>query len=429
MATTAAPVRHAAGRRHTARTPTLGDAEKVAAVIAAADPRVEQILVFGSVARGDARPQSDIDLLVLLGDEPGPPTRAVRSRLERIAGEQSPWPVELVVKRRVAYEHLARNVTASFAHAIAAETRAVFEAGPLPPPTGNLDGVPRTNLDIARADAAGAASALVSLSDTISRIGTREDAMSAAEQGSAAIADTRRGRYLTLLAGAHMSIERSIKAAAAATGVPRRRLHQFDRLLDAMGDTPKTRQLRAAVDPIRKPDGELTNWRVSAYDDDDEEGADEDGHEPAAAPPEPDEVTPHNASVHLRAAIAAARIAADTLRAHAETDPQRRAADALADAADEAETLHTDPDSLQTGPPRRQAPARRLSRWWRRTTTPTDRRTPAAGGLRPSQALPARRRRTAKCGRQVASTGKPCQLKADHRGRCRSRFGRHRRRR
>ena len=33
---------------------------------------VESIRVFGSVARGDARPDSDLDLLVSVGPDPGP---------------------------------------------------------------------------------------------------------------------------------------------------------------------------------------------------------------------------------------------------------------------------------------------------------------------------------------------------------------------
>jgi len=33
---------------------------------------VETIRVFGSVARGDARPGSDLDLLVTVGSKPGP---------------------------------------------------------------------------------------------------------------------------------------------------------------------------------------------------------------------------------------------------------------------------------------------------------------------------------------------------------------------
>lgn len=33
---------------------------------------VESVRVFGSVARGDSRPGSDLDLLVTVGPEPGP---------------------------------------------------------------------------------------------------------------------------------------------------------------------------------------------------------------------------------------------------------------------------------------------------------------------------------------------------------------------
>lgn len=49
-------------------------AEAVARLVAAADPL--QIVVFGSVARGDAGPDSDLDLLVVMPD--GTDRRAAR---------------------------------------------------------------------------------------------------------------------------------------------------------------------------------------------------------------------------------------------------------------------------------------------------------------------------------------------------------------
>ena len=48
--------------------PSLADADIAAAAAAAADCRVEEVMVFGSVARGEARHGSDIDLLVLTAD-------------------------------------------------------------------------------------------------------------------------------------------------------------------------------------------------------------------------------------------------------------------------------------------------------------------------------------------------------------------------
>lgn len=62
-----------------------------AAIVAAADP--EQVILFGSHARGDARPDSDIDLVVIEAEPfgPGRDRRAEAARLWRaLAGFRVP---------------------------------------------------------------------------------------------------------------------------------------------------------------------------------------------------------------------------------------------------------------------------------------------------------------------------------------------------
>lgn len=46
--------------------PTLADAHRLVAEVACDDPRVGRVLLFGSVARGEARLGSDLDLVVVL---------------------------------------------------------------------------------------------------------------------------------------------------------------------------------------------------------------------------------------------------------------------------------------------------------------------------------------------------------------------------
>jgi predicted nucleotidyltransferase len=62
--------------------PTIdADLEEVKAALAGVQPRPGRVLLFGSRARGDARPDSDLNLLVVVGEEDA----------ERLAGSR--WHV------------------------------------------------------------------------------------------------------------------------------------------------------------------------------------------------------------------------------------------------------------------------------------------------------------------------------------------------
>lgn len=78
--------------------PTVDDARAAAVAVAERVPEVVRIGLFGSVARGDASPHSDIDLLVVMEDLDYPVDRP------RLAGEvhgavrrATPYPVGVVV--------------------------------------------------------------------------------------------------------------------------------------------------------------------------------------------------------------------------------------------------------------------------------------------------------------------------------------------
>jgi len=50
--------------------------EAVTAALAAVEPRTKRLLLFGSRARGDARPDSDVDVLVVMGAADASASRA-----------------------------------------------------------------------------------------------------------------------------------------------------------------------------------------------------------------------------------------------------------------------------------------------------------------------------------------------------------------
>lgn len=337
MATTAAPGRTRRTHRRPVA-PTLADAENAAKAIAAAEPRVEQVLVFGSVARGDARPGSDLDLLALTADCDPSDLPRIQGRCWRAATETTGTAVDVTVERRAGYEHLAANVAASFEHAVSSEAVSVYPAGPLPPATGSLDGVARDNLDVAAADADGAFCAMEETAKSIR--GIADDERLIADDPAYTrhrSADQRRtDRNMAILQHAHLSIERSASAVRAACGLGRVVAHKLEDLVAGAGGVGTMEKLAAVVASLAPPGGETTTWRSASYA----------GHTPEWRA----EATAENASAHVEAAAAAARIAAESIRGAAATEAARNAADMLDSGAGQLAALPHDPETLRRGP-------------------------------------------------------------------------------
>jgi predicted nucleotidyltransferase len=106
----------------TSSSPTCVDPAAVAAVLAGVAPAPQQILLFGSRARGEERPDSDIDLLVVMPQERLTPQerqltlRALRAALRPL---RLPVDVDLVV---VGQED-ARQLAGSRWHVVARALR------------------------------------------------------------------------------------------------------------------------------------------------------------------------------------------------------------------------------------------------------------------------------------------------------------------
>ena len=114
-----------------AEAPTRADAERAAAALIAGG--VEEVLLFGSVARGDATADSDIDLVAIFADlDDG--ERHVRQRaLQAAAAAAVPWPVQVHVTDRPEWRARVERVATSFEHRVAGEAVVVAagECGPV----------------------------------------------------------------------------------------------------------------------------------------------------------------------------------------------------------------------------------------------------------------------------------------------------------
>ncbi len=115
----------------TSSSPTCVDPAAVAAVLAGVDPAPLRLVLFGSRARGDARPDSDLDLLVVMPQPQLTPQerqvalQALRSALRPL---RLPVGVDLVV---VGQED-ARRLAGSRWHVVARalrEGQELYDAG------------------------------------------------------------------------------------------------------------------------------------------------------------------------------------------------------------------------------------------------------------------------------------------------------------
>ncbi len=111
--------------------PTREDAEAAASVLIAAG--VEEVLLFGSVARGDASDTSDIDLVAIFADMDYAEREVRRRELEAAAREVVSWPVQVHVTDRPEWRARIERVPTSFERrvALAAIPVAAASEGPV----------------------------------------------------------------------------------------------------------------------------------------------------------------------------------------------------------------------------------------------------------------------------------------------------------
>ncbi|MCY3952415.1 MAG: nucleotidyltransferase domain-containing protein [bacterium] len=109
---------------HAGEVPTLTDAAAAAEALVAGG--AEEVLVFGSVARGEAGEGSDIDLVALFADIDYSQRLHLKRRLEEAAGDAvGRWPVQVVVTDRPEWRARVENVSSSFERRISSDAVAV----------------------------------------------------------------------------------------------------------------------------------------------------------------------------------------------------------------------------------------------------------------------------------------------------------------
>jgi predicted nucleotidyltransferase len=241
---------------------SLSDARRAADALVAAG--AAQVWLFGSVARGEQRDISDVDLVAVLDDLDYRKRREVHERMRRVAVAAAGGPVDVVVTDRAEWRIQRDRVTASFASAIAGDLMLLADA-PLPGDVNwNKEQLMATSNEELAAQR---------LDDVAQQLGKMIGNLdpSRAETAAAARGDRNEGLFLRgcrlvdLCEAAHLAIEGSLKAVGTIAGIEARLLwgHDVGAIADALPPSEReamTRLLAAAPDLIKTP-GYISMWR------------------------------------------------------------------------------------------------------------------------------------------------------------------------
>lgn len=241
----------------TSQVPTAREAQRAAERLAAAG--AGQVLLFGSVARGRATADSDIDLVAIFDDIDYSERHRIRSALCEAAGRVVECPVEVFVTDRAEWRRRTREVSASFEAGIASAAVVLVDR-----PAGAVRwdkeiGLPDNNTDeaLGRLDEASKALHLMRarlLPDDWEVLEPEDDHVT-------------RWRLVDVCSSGAMAVETALKALAAAHGAPAPHKHRIDLLVPLAGR--RTDDVRAALaglesNTVARGDaayGDLSIWR------------------------------------------------------------------------------------------------------------------------------------------------------------------------
>ena len=390
---------------------TVDDVQRAAShAVVVEDPRVESVLVFGSVARGEATGESDVDVIVVVSDHVSDNDRWLLDSALSNHFDGVGCPVDLMLRRRSEFDHMVNVVTASVEHYVMGDAVCVYETNDRAAPSGNIGLMPRNNLAVALNDAATMVDVLASLTARINQI-SRDEAETEADvravggsqaEINQATAQDRTGRYKSMLQDAHMVIEQALRATTAA--VDNESLgkgHDLHKLLPRMADTAEKQALTEVLDPLFDSDGETKTWRVVDYTDHVDEWI--------------REITAENTLKHVTAATRCGWLVLSTLEQHASNEPRyQNVANRLSRRLGKLEPLAQTVTDIETGTEPEPAPepapelldvatqptSSRLQRWLERR----------------------QRRRRNRAGRFKPKTGRLCGARTAKGGSCQHRI-------
>ena len=188
--------------------PSLADARRAAEAVAVEG--VSRVLLFGSLARGEQTPESDIDLVAIFDDLDYRTRWRRKVELENLASSEVGYPVEVRVTDWPEWAVRSEVVTTSFESRIAADAVVLRDGEPQGVNWGKEIGLPATNQQEAVASLENATTALILLEGHLEPSGAERAALEEADPESYVHGLSARMR--AVCSQAQLVMENSLKA-------------------------------------------------------------------------------------------------------------------------------------------------------------------------------------------------------------------------
>ena len=215
------------------------------------------MLLYGSVARDDQNPSSDIDLVAIFDDLDYAERPRESARLERLASQASGHPVDVHVTDQAEWAIRTIKVPCSFENRIAAEAVVVYDRGGHSPIAWDKEiGLPATPAEELSSRYENMAAAVARLSRSLAVDPEEQRAAATGDVGDLRFYENR--RFADACAQAHLVVECAAKALwVQASGAAPPKAHDIATLTGGL-PAPVLEHWRMLTDGL---DTEIHRWR------------------------------------------------------------------------------------------------------------------------------------------------------------------------
>ncbi len=239
--------------------PTLAEAERAAKVVA--DAGAGSVLLFGSVARGEAHHHSDIDLMVIYDNLDYAARPALTTQLERLARAEVDCLVDVHLTDRAEWKMRTERVVTSFESRVKSQALVIVDK-----PPGEVDWdkemvMPRSDYEEAVERLRQVANALEAIQDSfVPTFSQRRTEESGQEMKAFASYEARLARGC---ADGHLTVETAVKSLIHLSSSPESQPwgHEIEKLLPQLHEPHRSEiETRLAAVGIKN----LQKWQQQA---------------------------------------------------------------------------------------------------------------------------------------------------------------------